>query len=152
MKYQNKNTFRITLIYFAILFLGIICVPTAHAEYSLAGPWGSNSTGPVQFKLPGAIAVDLSGNVYVADYGNNSIDKFYSNGTLITEWNFQSTNDIELGASGIMVYSSDNVYVVTETSGQPTIEKYAANYALAGTWGLGPNFEKIDYYENQSLS
>jgi hypothetical protein len=32
MKYQNKNTFRITLMHFVILFLGIICTPTAHAQ------------------------------------------------------------------------------------------------------------------------
>jgi PKD repeat protein len=42
MKYQNKNTFRIALLCFAIFFLGSICASTAHAEdYSLAGKWDS---------------------------------------------------------------------------------------------------------------
>jgi len=38
--------------------------------------WGSYGTGPGQFIYPEAIAVDASGNVYVADQGNNRIQKF----------------------------------------------------------------------------
>jgi len=43
MKYQDKNTFKITLMYFAILFLGIICTPTAHANesYSFVTQWSA---------------------------------------------------------------------------------------------------------------
>ena len=35
---------------------------------------------------PNGIAVDSSGNVYVADADNNRIQKFNSNGTFITKW------------------------------------------------------------------
>ena len=35
---------------------------------------------------PHGIAIDSSGNVYVADYGNNRIQKFTSNGNFITKW------------------------------------------------------------------
>jgi DNA-binding beta-propeller fold protein YncE len=35
--------------------------------------WGSEGSGPGQFKFPEAIAIDASGRVYVADRGNNRI-------------------------------------------------------------------------------
>ena len=38
------------------------------------------------FIHPSGVAVDTSGNVYVADSGNNRIQKFDSNGTYITQW------------------------------------------------------------------
>ena len=38
--------------------------------------WGSWGSGDGQFKYPYGVAVDSSGNVYVADTGNNRIQKF----------------------------------------------------------------------------
>ena len=38
--------------------------------------WGSFGTGDGQFKIPYGIAMDTSGNVYVADTVNNRIQKF----------------------------------------------------------------------------
>jgi tripartite motif-containing protein 71 len=52
---------------------------------------------------PDGVAVDSSGNVYVADSGNNRIQKFTSDGTFITKWGSQG--------SGVAVGSSGNVYV-----------------------------------------
>jgi uncharacterized membrane protein len=61
MKYQNNNTFRMTLIYFVILFLGIICVPTAHAQnenYSFVTQWSVKDSRYYE-----GIALDSSGNI-----------------------------------------------------------------------------------------
>jgi DNA-binding beta-propeller fold protein YncE len=38
--------------------------------------WGSTGSGDGQFKWPAGLTVDLSGNVYVADGGNDRIQKF----------------------------------------------------------------------------
>jgi tripartite motif-containing protein 71 len=55
-------------------------------SYSFLKKWYSNGTSGGQFDEPQAIAVDSSGNVYVADFGNNRIQKFDSNGNFITKW------------------------------------------------------------------
>ena len=38
--------------------------------------WGTDGGGEGEFYRPNGIAVDLQGNVYVADAGNNRIQKF----------------------------------------------------------------------------
>jgi DNA-binding beta-propeller fold protein YncE len=48
---------------------------------SFIAAWGSEGAGTGQFFLPQAVAVDASGNIYVADGGNNRIQKFGSMAT-----------------------------------------------------------------------
>lgn len=43
------------------------------------GKWGSRGAGDGQFYNPYGIAVDVGGNVYVADAGNHRIQKFGPN-------------------------------------------------------------------------
>ena len=140
MKYQDKNTFRIALMCFAIFFLVLTCASTAHAGYSLAGTWDS-----VQLSGVTNLAVDSSGNVFVADYGNGCIDKFNSNGNLNStdQWTFQPSGPQQVTQTGIGVDSSGNVYVITgstfvDSSGKQipaAIAKYAPDHSLVGTWG-----------------
>ena len=50
------------------------------------------------------IAVDSSGNVYVADSDNNRIQKFDSNGNFITKWGSNGSGDGQFnGPIGIAV-------------------------------------------------
>ncbi len=48
--------------------------------------WGSNGAGDGQFSGPHGIEVDTEGNVYVADTGNNRIQKFTSDGVFLIKW------------------------------------------------------------------
>ena len=48
--------------------------------------WGSFGSGNGQFESPVGVATDGSGNVYVADTGNNRIQKFDASGTFLTTW------------------------------------------------------------------
>src|SRR5262245_30897493 len=55
--------------------------------------WGSPGSGDGQFSKPAGIAVDGSGNVYVADTGNNRIQKFTNTGTFLTKWGSFGSGD-----------------------------------------------------------
>jgi DNA-binding beta-propeller fold protein YncE len=48
--------------------------------------WGSFGSGNGQFNGPNDVATDGSGNVYVADVGNDRIQKFTNTGAYLTQW------------------------------------------------------------------
>ena len=51
------------------------------------GTFGATGDGPGQFTAPSAIAFDPSGHVLVVDTGNNRIETFSRDGTLVSTWN-----------------------------------------------------------------
>lgn len=59
-------------------------------KFSAAGKflfqWGTKGTGPGQFDLPRWVALDASGNVYVADRENLRIQVFDSAGHFLSQW------------------------------------------------------------------
>ena len=74
--------------------------------------WGSYGSEDGQFSSPNSVAVDSSGNVYVADSYNHRIQKFDSNGTFITKWGSYGSEDGQFYyPNGVAVDSSGNVYV-----------------------------------------
>jgi DNA-binding beta-propeller fold protein YncE len=48
--------------------------------------WGTRGTGPGQFNIPHALAVDARGRVYVADRVNDRVQVFEGDGRYLTEW------------------------------------------------------------------
>jgi hypothetical protein len=71
--------------------------------------------------------VDGSGNVYVADSGNNRIQKFTSDGTLLTKWGEEGGEDGQFyNPRGIAVDGSGEIYVADTWNGR--IQKFATNY------------------------
>lgn len=62
--------------------------------------WGSNGSGDGQFSHPHGMAVDRFGNIYVADTGNNRIEKF-SLGTGQRQVVFQKDIPINLSANTV---------------------------------------------------
>ena len=105
---------------------------------------GTNSTA--LFNNPSGVAVDGSGNVYVADAGNNTIRKVTSSGLVTTlagnagqPGSANGTNNTALfnDPSGVAVDGAGNVYVAD--AGNNTIRKVTTNgvvTTLAGTAGL----------------
>jgi peptidylamidoglycolate lyase len=48
--------------------------------------WGTNGSGPGQFKVPHGVAVDSDRRVYVADRDNQRVQVFDANGKYLDEW------------------------------------------------------------------
>ena len=87
-----------------------------------------------QYSGQSGIAVDPSGNVYIADT-NNNIEKFDSNGNFFTKWgSLGSGNGQFNNVSAVAVDpKSGNVYV--SDSGNNRIEKFDSNGNFLTKWG-----------------
>jgi hypothetical protein len=75
--------------------------------------WGNHGSGDGQFDLPSGIAVDSSGNVYVADRDNYRVQVFNNAGVFLGKWgSFGSGDGQFLYPWGIAIDSIGNVYVL----------------------------------------
>jgi hypothetical protein len=100
---------------------------TTQTSHQYITQWGSSGTGNGQFSSLQGLAVDNSGNVYVADSFNNfKIQKFSSTGIYLTQWS-------SAFPLGIAVDSSGNVYVADWVDNN--IKKYSSTGALITQWG-----------------
>src|SRR5262245_22960229 len=81
------------------LALALVLTTASHAGAQCNPSCGTSLTkwgpGPLggQFAYPQGVAVDGSGNVFVADSGNNRIEKFTSTGTFLLTWGSLGSGD-----------------------------------------------------------
>lgn len=92
--------------------------------------FGSAGSGNTNFNNPQQIALDSSGNIYVADYGNDRIKKHDSSGAYVTELSDVSSAG---GPTGVAVDSSGNIYYVMRNASIPRIKK--CNSSFVDQWG-----------------
>lgn len=101
---------------------------------TLLTSWGSQGAGNSQFFGAAGVAVDASGNVYVADPGNHRIQKFTSAGGFITKWGSSGSGDGQFsGPLGVSIDSSGNVYVADTLNNR--IQKFDSSGAFITKWG-----------------
>ncbi len=96
--------------------------------------WGEYGSGNGQFNSPYGIAVDNSGNVYVADSGNHCIQKFNSDGDFITKWGENGPGNGQFDfPCGITIDNNGNVYVAD--TGNDRIQKFTLTGGYITNWG-----------------
>jgi Tol biopolymer transport system component len=96
--------------------------------------WGEAGSGDGQFLIPTGIAVDGSGDVYVADAGNNRVQKFDGTGTFLTKWGTSGGGTGQFSnLSRIAVDATGNVYV-TE-AGNDRVQRFTSTGTFRTTWG-----------------
>ncbi|MGD2167814.1 MAG: VOC family protein [Gammaproteobacteria bacterium] len=70
--------------------------------------FGEFGSGPGQFNVPHALAIDSNGRLFVADRDNNRVQIFDANGQFIDQWTqFGRPSGIAIGADDT-IYVSDN--------------------------------------------
>ncbi len=89
--------------------------PSAPHDFDFS--FGESGNGPGQMREPQGIAVDESGNIFVASAINNRVQKFSPGGVLLSEWGEASTNSAVLVpgrfslASAVAINRQDEVLV-----------------------------------------
>jgi DNA-binding beta-propeller fold protein YncE len=123
------------------LAVSLALVPAASAaRFEFLRAWGTEGNAPGQFRTPDGIAVDLRGNVYVADRENNRIQKFDSNGSLIAIWG-RGDGSLGLGPgefNGPYAVATDgygNVYVLDSRNNR--VQKFSSSGRFLLMWGRG---------------
>jgi DNA-binding beta-propeller fold protein YncE len=120
---------------FALLIAGSL-LPVAtrvHAQFLLAG-WGTRGSATGQFISPWGVAVDASGSVYVADQGNNRIQKFTREGAFVTQFGAHGTANGQFNSpSGVAVDATGNIYVTDEYNHR--IQKFDSAGQFVTKWG-----------------
>jgi hypothetical protein len=87
---------------------------------------------PVPWKS--RIAIDSSGNVYVADTYNHRIQKLTLNGQFVTKWGSEGSGDGQFEWNlGIAIDSSGNVYVADRDNSR--IQKFTSSGQFVTKWG-----------------
>src|ERR1051326_8401149 len=136
-KHLIRNIKTLLLSYIPVfLWIAMIFIPQVaySQQYSFVSKWGSRGAADGQFNIPGGIAIDSSGNVYVADVLNHRIQKFSSDGRFITKWgSFGAADGQFLGPSGTAIDTSGNVYVADTTANR--IQKFSSDGRFITKWG-----------------
>jgi streptogramin lyase len=97
--------------------------------------WGSGpGSADGEFSGPVSVAVDASGNVYVSDQGNHRIQKFDSDGNLLTKWGSQGSADGQFNRPwGIAVDSRGDIYVADDLNHR--VQKFNGDGTFLTKWG-----------------
>jgi len=136
-----KKSPALRLLFF-ILFLSLILLtlPRQNALVASDGSatfvtsWGSDVTSNGNLKMPQGIAVDSSGNIFVADTRNHRIQKFTSTGTFVLTWGTLGSAEGQFNLpTDVGVDSLGNVYVAD--SGNNRIQKFTTLGTFVTAWG-----------------
>jgi DNA-binding beta-propeller fold protein YncE len=98
------------------------------------GEWGGAGVGDGEFNAPSSVITDGSNNVYVADSGNNRIQKFTEFGEFLTKWGSAGAGPGQFSTPESLTTDFEgNVYVAD--TGNNRIEKFSPSGEFLIQWG-----------------
>ncbi|MFC1527037.1 NHL repeat-containing protein, partial [Candidatus Latescibacterota bacterium] len=99
-------------------------------KLTLGQAWGEQGTQPGQFYFPCGIAVDGSGDIYVADKANHRIQVFSPGHSFRREWK------VDYSPVGLTFGPEQALYVTTDVGmGAPAVRVYDTHGKRLRAWG-----------------
>jgi tripartite motif-containing protein 71 len=104
--------------------------------------FGSSGSGDGQFTYPQNLAIDSTGDIYVADTGNNRIEKFGPNGKYLSQFGSFGSGDGQFNNPvGLAFDPEGNIYVSDVNNDR--IQKFSSSGTYLSQFGngllFGPN-------------
>ena len=122
------------LFLFELALVSSLLAAYGQEQYSYVQKWGSPGSGDGQFSEPTRIAIDSTDNVYVLDSGQNSVQKFSSNGTLILKWDSSGSSSGQFkNPTDIALDPVENIYVLDMAN--PFVKKFSGDGTFMNSWG-----------------
>jgi len=97
---------------------------------------GSKGTGDGQFMFPHSLAIDLVGNVYITDTGNNRIEKFSPTSTLLKKWGSKGSGDGQFNQLHDIAVDPTGSFVYTVELANHRVQKFSNNGTFVLKWGF----------------
>ena len=126
----------LVLLTLVLSYCQMYFVAAADESYLFVRSWGGQGSNGGQFVLPHSLATDPIGNVYVTDTGNNRIEKFNSDGTLISAWGSEGTGDGQFSQLHDVNVDPKGDFVYTLELGNHRVQKFTSNGTFVTKWGF----------------
>ena len=103
--------------------------------YEIESTWGNTPASGISFTFPNGIAGDSFGNVYVTEFRGNRVQKFTSEGLLLTGWGSEGSENGQFqNPTGIAIDGEGKRLRLREW--QPSSPKIHRGRRLVGVMGL----------------
>ena len=101
---------------------------------ALLAKWDTSGSGDGKFRIANDMAVDSTGNIYIADQDLHGIQKLDANGNFVTKWGSHGSGNGQFwgSPSGLAVDSEGIVYATNLNH----IQKFDANGTFLSKWNL----------------
>ena len=136
MPFLRRILESLILLFSALLLIVGFAVPVLAAEDppTFLMQWGGYGSGAGEVNMPYGVAVDPCGNVYVADWLNDRIQKFNRNGVFMTKWGSSGSGNGEFQRPmGVAVDSDGNIYVADTSNDR--VQKFDGDGGYLTQWG-----------------
>jgi DNA-binding beta-propeller fold protein YncE len=111
-----------------------IGIQMATLDHDFLGQIGSHGTGAGQMVWPSGLALDVDGNIYLADDFLHRVTVWDRDGNLISTWGTEGSGDGQFdGPSGMVFDGAGNLVVVDHRNHR--VQRFTKDGTFLSTWG-----------------